>query len=63
VVFRRGILNAAIGMVDQAWTGPLRGEGHPYVANGKVGPQMILRRPALDYAAVEIQVAGQIDIA
>jgi hypothetical protein len=53
-------LNAVIGMVDQAWTGPLRREGRP-CCQRQVGPQMILRRPAHDYAAVEIHDTGQID--
>ena len=57
----RGILNAAIGMVDQAGARPLRRDRHPQGCQRQVGAQMIAHRPADDLATVEIQDRGQIE--
>ena len=60
-VIRRGILNAATGMVDQAGTWPLRRDRHPQGRQGQVGAQMVRHRPADNPAAVQIHDGGQIE--
>src|SRR6266700_6752720 len=60
-VICRGILNAAIGMVDQAGTSSLRRDRHPQGCQRQVSSQMIRHRPADDPSGVEVQDRGQIE--
>ena len=60
-VILRGILNAPIGMVDQAGARPLRRDGHLQCGQRQVGAQVIVHRPAHDPAAVKIHDGGQVE--
>src|SRR5580700_970437 len=60
-ILRRGILNAAVGMVDQAGARPLRRDGHPQGRQWQFSAQMVLHCPAHDAAAVEVKNGGQIE--
>src|ERR1700739_3251982 len=60
-VIRRGILNAPIGMMDQADAWPLCRDRHLQGRQWQAGAQMIRHRPADNPAAVQIHDGGQIE--
>jgi len=54
VILRGILLNAPIGMVEQAGARPMRSDGHLQCGQRQVGAQVIVHRPVHDPAAVKI---------
>src|SRR5580704_14200252 len=55
-----GVLNAAVGMVDQSRWRPLTLNGHRQSLHGDLGVQCLAHRPTDDFAGVQVQDGGQI---
>ena len=55
-----GVLDAAVGMMDQPWRGPLTLGGHVQRVECDLGMQGLAHRPADDLAGVQVEDRGQV---
>lgn len=60
LVVTAGILDAAVGMLDQAGTGTLALDGHQQRRGRQLGPKMVAHGPAHDLTGVQVHDGGHV---